>query len=107
MEKPHKNRIISRKKFREFLQGHPEHRKAKAIFDEFYRTLLYARWQNFAAVRETYGDASLVGKFVVFNLGGNKFRVVIELNYNKHLFLIRYVMTHTEYDQGRWKRPRS
>ena len=107
MEKPHKNRIISRKKFREFLQGHPEHRKAKAIFDEFYRTLLHARWQNFAAVRETYGDASLVGKFVVFNLGGNKFRVVIELNYNKHLFLIRYVMTHTEYDQGGWKRPRS
>ena len=46
MEKPHKNRIISRKKFREFLQSHPEHRKAKVIFDEFYRTLLHARWQN-------------------------------------------------------------
>ncbi len=103
MEKKRRNHIISKKKFREFLQEHPEHRKAKKIFDEFYKTLREAGWENFADVRKTYGDASLVGKFVVFNLGGNKFRVITELFFNTHQFLIRHVLTHQEYDKGKWK----
>jgi mRNA interferase HigB len=102
-EKSHKNRVISRKKFREFLETHPEHLKAKATFDLWYKTARRARWENFADVRETYGDASHVGKFVVFNAGGNKYRIICELIYNKHRILIRHVLTHAEYDQDKWK----
>ena len=102
-KKPHKNHIISRRKYREFLESHPEHRRAKVTFDSWYKTVLRARWETFADVRETYGDVSLVGKFIVFNVGGNKYRIVAEFNYRKNRLLIRHALTHSEYDQDKWK----
>ena len=103
MHKPRKNHVISRKKFRSFLETHPEHRNSKATLDEFYKPLEWVQWENFGDIRETFGTASLVGRFVVFNVGGNKFRVVVEVNYEKKRFLIRHVLTHSEYDQDKWK----
>jgi mRNA interferase HigB len=103
MDHRHKNRVISRKKIREFLETHPEHQKATAVLDRWYKTALHARWGNFSQVRETYSNASAVGKFVVFNVGGNKFRIITIIHYNKSTIFIRYVMTHEEYDEDKWK----
>jgi mRNA interferase HigB len=44
-----------------------------------------------------------VGKSTVFDIGGNKYRLVVAIHYNRKKVYIRHVMTHAEYDQNRWK----
>jgi mRNA interferase HigB len=103
--KKHRFRLISKKKFVSFLEAHPEHLAAKATFDLWRKTIINANWTCFADVRETFGTASQVGKFVVFNVGGNKFRLITEIRYNlkpRHIYL-RHVLTHEEYDREKWK----
>ena len=48
-------------------------------------------------------DADHVGKLTVFNVGGNKVRVIAAIHYNRKRIYIRAVLTHEEYDRGRWK----
>lgn len=57
-------------------------------------------WATPAEVKETYGDASILkyGR-VVFNIGGNKFRLVVRINYPFRVVYIRFVGTHAEYDE--------
>jgi mRNA interferase HigB len=50
-----------------------------------------------------FSTASQVGRFVIFNVGANKFRVIAEIDYAKAIVLIRHVLTHAEYDAGHWK----
>jgi len=102
----HKNHIISQKKIREFLESHPEHARVGEALRAWYRTATEAQWTSFGKVRETYGSADQVGKFVVFNIAGNKVRLVAVIRYNlkPRLIYIKYVLTHEEYDDGDWKK---
>ena len=61
-------------------------------------------FQNFARLRETFPSADLVGKLTVFNIGGNKVRLIAALHYNRGKVYIRAVLTHSEYDTGAWKK---
>jgi mRNA interferase HigB len=47
--------------------------------------------------------ASLVGNCVVFNIGGNKYRLVTRVFYRSHKVYILKIMTHAEYDENKWK----
>jgi mRNA interferase HigB len=62
-----------------------------------------AVWEKFYDVKETYAPAIQVGKFTVFNIGGNKFRLVVVIHFNRGKVYLRYVMTHEEYDKDDWK----
>jgi mRNA interferase HigB len=64
---------ISKKKLREFWTRYP---KARPPLEARYQTAKNAEWRNFAEVRETFGTAEMVDLFVVFNIGGNKYRLV-------------------------------
>lgn len=48
--------------------------------------------------------ADQVGKFTVFNIGGNKVRLIAAVHYNRNKIYIRHVLTHCEYDAGKWKK---
>jgi mRNA interferase HigB len=102
-EGAHKNHIISWWKIREFLETHPEHGNAERVFDKWYQSVRTTRFANFGDVRRLAATASPVGKYVVFNVGGNKFRVITEIFYSDSVILIRHVLTHTEYDDDKWK----
>lgn len=60
-------------------------------------------WQNWGEVRISYGNADLVGNCVVFNIGGNKYRLVTRIIYQIQTVYILKVMTHREYDLDKWK----
>jgi len=51
-----------------------------------------------------FPTADQVGKLTVFNVGGNKVRLIAAIHYNRKRIYIRWVLTHREYDQGRWKK---
>jgi mRNA interferase HigB len=61
------------------------------------------RFANFARSRELFPHANQVGKFTVFNIGGNKARLIAAVHYNRNKVYIRHVLTHKEYDAGKWK----
>ena len=58
---------------------------------------------SFAALRSVFRAADQVGKFTVFDIGGNKFRLIAAIHYNRRRIYIRHVLTHAEYDKGKWK----
>ena len=99
----HENHIISWKKIREFLEAHPECEEARGTFDRWYKLVRKTPFENFGDVRRLFPSADQVGCRMVFNVGGNKFRVIAEFFYADSVILIRHVLTHKEYDEGKWK----
>jgi len=61
------------------------------------------RFLNFAQLRKVFPHADQVGKFTVFNIAGNKVRLIAAVHYNRNKIYIRHVLTHQEYDAGKWK----
>jgi mRNA interferase HigB len=93
-------RVISRRALREFWHEHPE---AESPLSAWYLLVKKAAWQNLAELKETFPSADLVGRCTVFNVGGNNYRVIVRLRYAKQILYIRNVLTHSQYDRGRWK----
>ena len=69
----------------------------------WFKTVKKSKWQNLAELKRTYSSADLVGRYVVFNIGGNKYRLVARVVYRSQTVFIVAVMTHDEYDLGKWK----
>jgi mRNA interferase HigB len=60
-------------------------------------------FSNLAELKAIFSSADQVGKLTVFNIGGNKVRLVAAIYYNRNRIYIRAVLTHAEYDEGKWK----
>ena len=84
----------------EFAARHPETRSA---LQHWYREMKKRNFSSFAELRTVFPAADHVGKVTVFNIGGNKARLVAALHYNRHRVYIRAMLTHAEYDAGKWK----
>lgn len=92
--------IISRKRLREFWRQHPD---AKEPLDTWYRLTKRAAWRNLAETRQTFPHADPYQECTIFNIGGNKYRLITKIYYEDQTVLIRFVLTHPEYDRGKWK----
>ena len=92
--------IITRKRLLAFATKHPE---AASALDHWYRMMKRHSFENFAALRSKFPSADQVGKVMVFNIGGNKARLIAAVHYNRRKVFIRHVLTHAEYDQNKWK----
>jgi mRNA interferase HigB len=92
--------IITRKRLNEFAEQHPESRSA---LEHWYREMKRRNFVSFAELRMVFPSADQVGKLTVFNIGGNKARLIAALHYNRQRVYIRAVLTHQEYDEGKWK----
>ena len=93
--------VISRKKLNEAALRHSE---IEPALDAWFRITKKAVWQNLADVRKTFASADAVEKWTVFNIKGNKYRLITEINYRFGRIYIRQVLTHAQYDQEKWKR---
>jgi mRNA interferase HigB len=92
--------IISRKKLRDFSK---EHADCCEALDDWYKTASKAIWRNLVEVQAVYLQAEAVSNFTVFNIKGNKYRLIASINYEKQVVYIKYVLTHAEYDKDNWK----
>ena len=98
-------RVISRRRLREFWENHPE---AQTPLSAWHKRAEKADWKNFAELKADYASADLVGRFVVISIGGNKYRLILEIFFESVVILVRHVLTHEQYDRGLWKeQPRS
>jgi mRNA interferase HigB len=98
-------RVISLKLLREFWEQHPD---AERSLRQWYKTTAHAEWRGLQDARRDYPHADGVQTesgetLTVFNIGGNKYRLIARIRYDYQLVNIRAVLTHAEYAEGRWK----
>jgi mRNA interferase HigB len=93
--------VITRKRLNEFAALYPETTNALI---HWYTLIKQNDFSTFPELRETFPAADQVGKLTVFNIGGNKVRLIAAIHYNRKKVYIRAVLTHPEYDQGKWKK---
>jgi mRNA interferase HigB len=93
--------IITRKRLNQFAATYPETKNALA---QWYQLVRQNEFASFVELRATFPSADQVDKLTVFNIGGNKVRLVAAIHYNRKKVYIRAVLTHKEYDEGRWKK---
>ena len=92
--------IITRKRLNEVAAKHPETRTA---LQHWYKLMKTGNFGACAEVRALFPRADQVGKLTVFNIGGNKVRLIAAIHYNRQNVYIRAVLTYDEDDRGTWK----
>lgn len=80
-----------------------QHGDLEAALDGWFRIAKRASWRSLADVRKTLASADVVEKWTVFNIKGNRYRLITEINYRFQRVYVRHVLTHAEYDRGKWK----
>jgi len=97
-------RIIGRLILKDFWA---KNTRARSPLNKWYETVNEARWSCFADVRRTFNFADTYHKedraYIIFNVGGNKFRVIAAVNYAAQAVVIVMVLTHTEYSRNKLK----
>lgn len=87
--------VISRKPLIKFWGRYPD---AENSLEAWYHEARAARWGSSAELKQRYGTASIINaERVVFNIGGNKYRLVVRINYASGAVFIRFVGTHEQY----------
>jgi mRNA interferase HigB len=92
--------IISRKRLKEAIGRRGD---LEIPLSAWFRTAKKASWKSLAEVRQTYSSADSIGRWTVFNIEGNQYRLIVEINYIFGRIYVRHILTHAEYDRGRWK----
>jgi mRNA interferase HigB len=93
-------RIIAKRTVRQFWEREQRFADARRALEDWHTQVRLADWATPADVKVQYGDASILkGSRVVFNICGNKYRLIVKINYSYRVVYIRFVGTHAEYDQ--------
>jgi mRNA interferase HigB len=83
------------------------HADAEAHLKTWFRVTRLRSLKNRAEMTQTFNRVDYVNAggrgFYVFDIGGNKFRLIAAIHFNTQRFFIRHVLTHAEYDRGSWK----
>ena len=93
--------IIARKALRQFWEKHPD---SQSPLSRWYQVVSKSKFSSFNELRATFPSVDKVGNLIVFNIGGNKYRLIASIHFNRGKIYIRHVLTHSEYDRGAWKR---
>ncbi len=92
--------IISRKALTQFWEKYPE---SQTAFLRWFKITQSAEFKNFAELRQAFPSADRVDDWIIFKIGGNNYRLIASVHFNRGKVYIRHVLTHAEYDRGNWK----
>lgn len=93
-------RVIALSTLREFWDGKAAHVEAREPTLAWYRHVIHADWRSPSDVKRDFGSASILqdGR-VVFNIAGNKYRIVVRINFPYRVVYVRFIGTHAQYDR--------
>jgi mRNA interferase HigB len=89
-------RIVTGKSIREFVQREP---RSSDVMWRWVDSIESSNWRNPGDLRATFAAASFVGDLTVFNIGGNKYRIVAFVHFRKQIVYVKRIGTHKEYDK--------
>jgi len=93
--------IITRKRLIEFTKKHPD---CSSAIESWHRIVKRTDFNSFVELRQAFPGADKVDNLIVFNIGGNKARLIAAIHYNTRRIYIRHVLIHKEYDRGYWRK---
>jgi mRNA interferase HigB len=101
--------VISRRMLKTFYESNPEYKKHATAFEDWFRLARKAYWQNFQDAKATFGQTDVAKGIqgrtaTIFDIGGNKCRIVAHVDYARQTIKIEAVMDHREYDKKLWKK---
>lgn len=92
--------VISLKPLREFWERHPD---SKIALTRWFKALEQDNFHSFRELRATFPSADKVDDLIVFNIGGNKYRLIASIHFDRGKVYIRHMLTHQEYNREGWK----
>jgi mRNA interferase HigB len=92
--------LISAGKLKQAAFKYPD---ATKTIQAFCKTIKQAQWQSLIDVQQIYRDAEAVSNFTVFNIKGNKYRLVLDIDYAEQVAYFKYFLTHSQYNKEQWK----
>ena len=92
--------VVSRKALLEFASVHSD---AFEPLDRWYRITKRADWAHFPEVRADFPAADTYRTLTIFDIKGNDYRLIAEINYRRGTVFVREILTHKNYDRGAWK----
>ena len=92
--------IITRKRITEAAEKHPE---CASALNGWYQVMRVAEVSCHADLKRVFNSVDRVGKLFVFDVGGNKLRLIAAIHFNTGKVFIRAVLTHREYDKNLWR----
>lgn len=93
-------KIISNSALRAFAADHAH---AEPSLQGWRRVIEKNRFANWAELKAAFNTVDKVGELVVFDIGGNKYRLIAYIRFEKQIVYIKAVLTHRDYDKGAWK----
>ena len=88
--------MIAKRTLRLFWEKHPD---AKGPLEAWHEEAIKARWENPQQIKEQFRSASIIkGGRVVFNAGGNKYRLILAIDYERQVCYVKFIGTHRQYD---------
>jgi mRNA interferase HigB len=89
--------IIAKRTLRQFWERHP---RAETPLRVWFAQVSAADWASRAEVRAAFGSVDFVGvNWAIFDIGGNRFRLIVRISYEYRRVLIKFVGTHADYDR--------
>lgn len=95
--------VITKKRIIEAKVAFPE---SACSLDGWYRVISKNSFHHFADLKKFFGAVDKVGNLYVFDIGGNKVRLIVSIHFNRQRVYIRHILSHAAYDKGNWKNMR-
>ncbi|HET9908477.1 MAG TPA: type II toxin-antitoxin system HigB family toxin [Anaerolineales bacterium] len=92
--------IITRKTLVRFWEKYPD---SQAALLRWFKIVQKTEFNSFAELRKVFPSADKLDHWIIFNIGGNKYRLIASIHFNRGKVYIRHVLNHAEYDRGEWK----
>ena len=86
-------RVISERRLKEFVERFP---RAKGALSSWASAVEFSAWKNPGELKRTFGTVDFVGDKTIFDIGGNKFRLIAYVHYRRQIVYIKQVLTHSE-----------
>jgi mRNA interferase HigB len=101
--------VISRRKLRVFYEARGDRRRHAQAFEDWFKLARKASWHSFQDAKALFGqtdvarDTASRRTATIFDIRGNKYRIITLIDYVRQTVLIMYVLDHEEYDRNKWK----
>jgi len=93
--------VITQSRIWEAKEKYPE---SASALDGWYRVIKKNEFRGFAELKKSFNSVDKVGELFVFDIAGNKLRLITTIHFQRKKIYIRHILTHKEYDKNNWKR---
>ena len=94
-------RVISK---RGLFEKAGKYADAKSALQVWFDTAVEAQWRSLEDIRVTFPATDMVGSLAIFNIKGNKHRLIVRMMFQYRRIYVKEFLSHAEYDKGRWKK---